>query len=96
MATGKWKSFEADWNWQAWYEAVLIQETRPIPEWLNSDASTKRTPTSTTKFGGANNPLAVNQHWQGYELPANSEQNYQIAMAMLSDTNPNPIGMIHI
>lgn len=36
MATGKWKSFEADWNWQAWYEAVLISENRLIPDWLNA------------------------------------------------------------
>lgn len=97
MATGKWKSFEADWNWQAWYEAVLIQENRPIPAWLttqHNDSSSKRY-SPATKFGGADDPLAVNQHWQSYEPPANSEQNYQIAMAMLSDTNPNPIGMIH-
>ncbi len=103
MATGKWKSFEADWNWQTWYEAVLIQENRPIPDWLstpqNNDASPKRTPTATTKtkFGGVNDPLAINQHWQNYEPPANSEQNYQRAMAMLnSGASSTPIGMIHI
>lgn len=100
MATGKWQSFEADWNWQAWYEAVLIQENRPIPEWLksqNSHRNPKQNPTTTTKFGTPADPLAINQHWQDYEPPANSEQNYQIAMAMLADGASNtPIGMIHI
>lgn len=38
----------------------------------------------TAQFGGKDDPMAVNQHWQNYQPPANWEENFEKAMAMVA------------
>lgn len=68
MATGKWKSFEADWNWQSWYEAVLISENRPMPHWLQSQnvqlGATDDIAITTPPTVPAPNTFKVGGFWQ--------------------------------
>lgn len=48
-----------------------------------------------SQFGGANDPLAVNQHWADYRPPDNWEENARIAIARTKAPQQNaPMGMI--
>lgn len=77
-----------------------------LRQWLEKDlqnnkgkgGATKTAKTKSTKpqFGGKDDPLAVNQHWQNYEPPADRDANYAKAMARFTKDNNQPTGMIEI
>lgn len=54
-------------------------------------------PMPQPQFGGANDPLAVNQHWADYRPPENWEENARIAIARTKAPQQTaPMGMIEI
>lgn len=60
--------------------------------WENEiiDSTSKPTWQQTPQFGGKDDPLAVNQHWQNYQPPANWQENFEKAMAMVSAPTSQP------
>lgn len=94
IASGKWQGFNADWNWQPLFEAVLLTENRQIPDWLvNPTQNTpvaqitttpKLDPTQAILCNGLLKPLFPNMNQaQSWQFVNQNRQPYE----MLDETH---------
>lgn len=73
-------------NNRSWENEIIDSTSKPA--WQKSP--------SGPKFGGKDDPLAVNQRWADYQPPPNRDENFKIAMARLANPKAQPTGMIEI